>query len=697
MTEQELLARVREEIADAQNFIGTTIGPERAKALDYYLGRAVGDLARPGEGRSGVVARELADTVEWIMPSLMRIFASGDAVVVFEPQGVEDVKAAQQATEYVNWIFTRDNPGFLILYTLFKDALLQKNGIAKVWWEVVREGQEQTVERPLRPLSDIEAAAVRSRLAPEEQLVLGEPLSKGRRRGKRPARIVTKVTTRPVARVRIANVPPEEFLIARRARSIAEAPFCAHRVRRTVSDLIAQGLPGAKVEAIPSADGATDTGTEAQTRDIAAGDTAPLSDRPGAMREVWVNECYIRVDWDGDGIAELRRVLVGGDGDVLLENEPWETGEPCFVSLTPVIMPHQFFGLSIADLVMDLQLIKTAVWRQTLDNLYLTNHPRHVVSDQVNLDDFLTVRPGGIIRLMNGALPGQGHVQPLTVPFAAGASLGMLEYLDQVRENRTGVTRYNQGIDADALNKTATGITQIMSAAQQRLELIARVFAETGVKDLFRQILRCVLTHQDFARAIRLRNDEWVPIDPREWKTEFDMSVTVGLGTGNRDQMLAHLQAVLGIQVRAIEMQGGVSGPLVTLRNVHETLTRIAENAGLKPASLYFEDPRSPAAGGAAPARPDPVAAKAEADRQRAEADMALRAEKQRADLDLAMRKLQQDLLIARERIAADMQIARERLAAETAVKRDRLGLLSGGLETGSGAPGAAAEAAGLP
>ena len=211
------------------------------------------------------------------------------------------------------------------------------------------------------------------------------------------------------------------------------------------------------------------------------------------------------------------------------------------------------------------------------------------------------------MRLKNGALPGQGHILPLDTPLVAAQAFPMLEYIDGVRENRTGVTRYMQGLDADTLNKTASGINQIMTAAQQRVELIARVFAETGVKDLFRKILELVNRHQSAPRIIRLRN-RWVPMDPREWNTEMDVSISVGLGTGNKDQMLMHLRNLLEIQVQAIRMQGGVDGPLVRLENVYNTLARLVENAGLKSADPYFTDPaqRPPAP----PPPPTPPAAR---------------------------------------------------------------------------------------
>ncbi len=655
MTDSELKSILAAEIADSLAHLGGELSEQRRKALRYYLGEPFGNEQ---EGRSKVVSTDVADVVEWILPSLLKIFTAGDEVVRFEPTGPEDEEVAKQATEYVNWIFSRDNAGFLNLYMLFKDALLQKNGIAKVWWE---EGETAARESYLRKSFE------------EMQLILADPeveplahseyQDSGVIMGPNGLPIEAAVTyhdlvvkrRRKSGAVRIMTVPPEEFLIGRRARSIEEAPFVAHRLRKTVSELIEMGYDPDLVDRLPGSEDDDPTGERRERFALEDDHDRAAADGPNrAMREIWLTECYIKCDWDGDGIAERRKVTVAGSGPEILDNEPWDGPLP-FVSLTPIPMPHRFFGLSVADLVMDLQLIKSSILRQILDNLYLSNNGRHIISDQVNLDDLLTARPGGIVRLKNGALPGQGHILPLDTPLVAAQAFPMLEYIDGVRENRTGVTRYMQGLDADTLNKTASGINQIMTAAQQRVELIARVFAETGVKDLFRKILELVNRHQSAPRIIRLRN-RWVPMDPREWNTQMDVSISVGLGTGNKDQTLMHLRNLLEIQVQAIRMQGGVDGPLVRLENVYNTLAKLVENAGLKSADAYFTDPaQRPPAPPTAPPTPQP--------------DAAMIAVQQQAQLTAAR------LAFDRQRAAADLALDRAKLAADIAMKRDALAL----------------------
>lgn len=474
---------------------------------------------------------------------------------------------------------------------------------------------------------------------------------------------VTYRKVKESGKVCIENVPPEEFLISRRAKRVEDSPYTAHRVRKTLSDLIAEGYDREQVMGL-SGDDAMLLQGEAVTRDKNDNATSQdLSEREGVMREVWVTESYLKVDWDGDGIAEMRKVTTAGTGNEILkkdgkaDNVEWD-GPPPFPTVCPIIQPHKWAGLSIADIVGDLQIIKSVLWRQMLDNLYLVNEPGKIVSDQVNLDDLLDRRIGRIVRLNNGAKPGDGHVQDEAVPFMAGSSFQMLEYLDTVRENRTGVTRYNQGLDANSLNKTATGINAITQAAQQRIELIARIFAETGVKDIFKQILRLVTKYQSEKRVVRLRN-EWVPMDPNEWNTEYDVTVNVGLGTGNKDQMAAHLMNLLNIQMQGIQMQGGIQGPLITGENVYNSVEKLIENMGLKSPERYISDPSK-----APPQQPQP-----DPEMMKAQQELQLRQQEVQGNLELKKTEVEGSLQIQQSKAAGELQLQQQRMQAESALK----------------------------
>lgn len=651
MTDADLKSAVLSSAQDSIGWRDSRLSSDRARALDLYYGRPFGNEM---EGRSQVVSTDVADVVEWILPSLLRIFAGGSEVVRFEPTGPEDEEMARQASDYVNHIFNVDNPGFQILHSWFKDALLQKNGVVKVWWD---ESQEVNVERYAR-LAEPELVMLLA--DPDVQPVAHADHGDG-------FADITVQRRRPGGRVRITPVPTEEFLISRDARDLDSARFVGHRVLRTASDLIDDGFPRALVERLPAGGGLA-WNAEALARmpdnDIGWPELGAESDP--ANRKIEVVEAYLRIDFDGDGIAELRQVTLAGDE--VLVNQPVDAVP--FADLTPIPMPHTWIGRSVADLVGDLQLIKSTILRQMLDNLYLANNARvEVVQDQVNLDDLLTSRPGGIVRVRQ-----PGAVRPLVVPSIAGAAMPMLEFLDSVRENRTGVTRYNQGLDANSLNKTATGITSIMSASQQRLELVARVFAETGVKRLFKLILRLVARHQQAARIVRLRN-AWVPMDPRSWNSGMDCTVTVGLGTGNREQTLGHMQILLNTMREVVTLQGGIGGPLVTFAQVRNVLTRYVEALGLKDSGQFFAEEVEAPAPPSAP-EPDPAAtamelklAELQAKAQLDQAKLALEARR----IDIEERKAAHAAAIDASRLADGGQSELARALSELATVLQRL------------------------
>lgn len=687
MTEEELQALCAAEEREAIGGDTGTLSEQRRKAMEYYLGEPFGNEE---EGRSQVVSTEVADTIEWVMPALMKIFTAGTEVVRFEPTGPEDEEAASQATDYVNWIFNQKNPGFIILYDLFKDGLLQKNGIAKVWWEERTDKETRT----LGPVDDDTFALAQAELG-EDAAITAHTESDENGIKTHEFTVTRKVKT---GQVKVCGVPPEEFLISKLARSIREANYCAHRFRKRIGDLIAEGYDRAKIDTLPTSNSTADITTEADTRrELVEETTGSVNEthRQGALREVWMVEEYVMVDWDGDGIPERRKVLrVSGTAGPILHHEEWD-GEPPFLSGSPIRMPHRFVGMSIADCVMDLQLIKSQILRQVIDNLYQVNHPEMVVSEWVNLDDLLVTRLAKFNRLKQGAPSGMDHVTPLTVPFTAGASLPVLEYIDSVRENRTGVTRYNQGMDADSLNKTARGIMQIMTAAQQRIELIARIFAETGVRDLFWHILRCAQKYNTGPQMVRLRN-RFVPMDPRQWSNKFDMSVSVGLGTGNRDQVLMHLQMLLQVLAQIVAAQGQFGVVLVTARHLFNAVKKLINAMGEKDEEQFIQEPQP----SDQPPPPDPKMVEAEgrlklaeqkqqsdaqlaqqkqaidaqataaeimADRERTAAEMEMEVQRTEVELSLEERKIEAEIQMMREKHRAEMEIKRE----EAQIRRD--------------------------
>ena len=645
LSDSELLATIEREERNAYGYLSGELSTERTQALDYYLGRPFGNEV---EGRSQVVSTDVADTVEWVMPSLLKIFASGDRVVAFNPRGPEDVEASEQETDYVNFLVMEKNPGLEILYTWFKDALLSKVGYVKVCFEETEDTDEEYYEG----LADDEFALLTQ--DPEVQPIEYEQVMTEYG----PAHNVRLKRISKSRKLKIYPVPPEELLLSTTHRNIGlqNASFVQHRTRKTISEMRAQGYDiDDNVRA--------DEGDEISLSDESIGrdlydEFSGDNDGEREMRRILVRETFLRIDRDGDGIAELRRVLTVGDQ--ILEDEICDLIP--FAAITPILMPHRHIGRSYADLIMDLQLIKSTIMRQILDNMYLANNGRYAASDRVNLDDLLVSRPGGVVRVQGDPA---GAIMPLQHPILGPAAFSMVEYIDTMRENRSGVTKYNQGLDSNSLNKTATGMTQIMNASQQRIELVARLFAETGVKDLFLIVHAMCRKHSQKAEVMRLRNS-WVPIDPRQWKRRTDLQISVGLGTGNKDQMLQHLMMILQSQREAIQI--GIASP----KNIYNALVKLTQNAGFKNPDEFWTDPEQAPP---QPPQPDPNVQKAEIEAQDAEkqrqADIAvkqmeLQMDKYRADLDA-----QTKLSIAQLDRAAKAEIEMFKARVNAEVKKE--------------------------
>jgi hypothetical protein len=571
LSDEELLSRIKIELVDSLGY-GGEISQQRAQAIDYYYARPFGNEV---EGRSQFVDSTVQDTIEWIKPSLMRIFASGDEMVKFSPHGPEDVAAADQATDYVNYVFTKDNPGWEILYSWFHDALLEKNGIVKVFWEDYGEPQREEYHN----LSSIELEAL---LQDESTEVVEHTLY-----DENDMNDVVIIRTNVGGRIRVENVPPDEFLISRESKTIEEARFVCHRVKKTFSDLKTM-YPDKDFdfEDLSAGDDEIEYDPERLARysvdgsgNYSSGYMSP-TDHEDALREYWLHESFIKTDYDGDGIAELRKVC--SIGSYIFSNEAIDS-KP-FISITPIKIPHKFFGLGVADLVMDLQLIKSTIMRNLMDNMYNQNFGRYAVLEgQANLDDLLTQRPGGIVRVKS-----PNAVMPLATPALEPYSFQMLEYMDSIRESRAGVSKNSQGLNDKALTShtTATAVNAVMTNAQSRIELIARQFAETGVKNLMRRIYELLLKFQDKERVVMLRN-EWVAVRPDMWNDKMDCTVSVALGNGSKDQQMAHLSQM--IQFASQSMSGGL--PIVTEQNMYNLGVSLVKAMGYQNVDDFLTKP----------------------------------------------------------------------------------------------------------
>jgi hypothetical protein len=601
LSDPKLRSLLSNQIQNALGYLGGQLSQSRRKSLEYYLGDKLGTEI---DGRSQVVSTDVADTIESILPNLLRVFTASDKVVRCEPVTGEDVPLAEQATAYLNHVFYKDNNGFQLLYNFFKDALIEKNGFLKIYYDESESVEHETYKNLSKAEKDaledtkddiefIEEEEVEDEFAKEE---FEKVMEQYEAQGLQIPEIETpdfvlyncKIKrTKKTGKIKIESVPPEEFLIDRNAKSIEDAEFVSHKVLMTRSDLVAMGYDEDEVANLPRSDeDIYNTEDIVRQRNI---DEYPVDNATDKSTEkVLIYESYVKYDYDEDGIAELRRIVSAGDsGSMVLENIPCDNIP--FVTVTPIPMPHRFYGRSVAELVEDIQLMKSTVMRQLLDNMYLTNNNRVAIMDgMVNMDDLLTTRPGGVVRTKQ---PPNQVMQPLQSQPISQQAFPMLSYLDSVREARTGITKSAQGLDADTLNsKTATGVNTLMTQTQMRSELIARIFAETGVKDLFRKIFELMVKYQDKERVIML-NNQYIPVKPTEWKDKFNISIVVGLGTGSKEQQIVMLNNILERQLQAFQLQGGKEMPMVTLKNIYNTLSKVIENAGLKNVDSYFVNP----------------------------------------------------------------------------------------------------------
>ena len=656
MTNDELASKLSNEIDSATGNFNTELSEQREQSMKYYLGEPFGNEI---EGRSEIVTTDVRDTIEYIMPSLMRIFTTHNNVAEFEPEGPEDVEMAQQATDYVNYVFNRQNNGFKVLYDVFKDALISKTGIVKHYWE---EKTEVSTENYTN-LTEIEYQSILANddleVIEHTENVVQKAVTDdfGNLISPKVSEHDVKVKkTKDNGQVRVVSVPPEEFLVSRRSTSIEDANFVCHRVKKTVSDLILEGYDPKIVEELPTY---TQNNAEYDEERLARfsfdDDSVPADEGEGPSRKVWLEECYIHLDYDGDGIAELRKITKGGN--IILDNE--EIDSVPFSTICPLPIPHKFHGMSIADTVQDIQLIKSTIMRNLLDNMYLTNNARYaVLAGQVELDDLLSSKPGGIVRMR-----APGAVTALPTPQIQPYAFQMVQYLDGIREERSGVSKMTQGLNPDVLTShvTSGAISAATESSMQRIELIARIFAETGIKDLFRNIYSLIQRYENRQKMAYL-NGKFVPIDVSRWKEKLNCTVNVGVGSGSQNSKMQTMSGIMNI-LQTVVQSGGM-GSLVTTQNLYNAISEFIAQSGYKNSDMFISNPQMmPPQQPPEPSLDEKVAA-------------------QKAQVELQKLQLQaQELEIDTQLKAQELKLKQEEAAVDLALKQQELQIKKSQLE----------------
>lgn len=736
MSDSEIDAIVQRHIQESTNWMGSQISVAQAKAMQYYLGLPEGDLSPPGiQGRSPIVDTTVSDQIEWLMPQLMEIFFASGNIVRFMPRKPGDEAGAKQMTALVNYIINDINPGFQFFMDWFKNSLLNKVGVAKVWWEpndetireeqrgitdvqleilgqdpeieitkiisyidpnaerAALEGYQQAIEQYHQAMSAYVASGGMAPAAPQPgQLPPPPPAHPNAAAAQAQAPVPPQGGPQPApppqlpppvdmtklpqlhdvvmlrshrgGRVALSSMNPEDFLIEQRSRRIDDG-FSAHRVLKTISEIRAQYREAAKLDFDQlSSDPLAQTVQESEVlyaRESLQTVYAPQEDEDygdESQRKIYLYECYLKIDADGDGFAEWRKVVRAGN--CLLEKDVCDG--PPFAALCPVPIPGLFFGRSVAELGMPMQLAKTGVLRSLVDNMNVQINGRTwAVESQVNIDDLLTNRPGGVVRvktpnavgqLQQGMADSQGAYQ-------------LLEYLDAASQERSGITKYSQGTDADFLNPTATAYKGITQRADLRTKLIARTFAETGVTELVKLIQRELVKHQDKKMTFEL-DGSWVDVDPRVWKTQYNMKVRVGLGTGEMGEKVALITQFMQVMQLLLQIPGlGIISPI----NIYNAAKELCEAMQIGPADQFVTMPPPP--GPPAPPPPDPammaVQLQAQLDNQKFQHQQALDVQKQQFEQQMAAQKAQNEQQIAATREALLHQREQEQFAAQQA------------------------------
>jgi hypothetical protein len=677
MTDTDLEAIMGQEITDAVSYIDSDLSPIRARGTEYYRGDPFGNEE---DGRSQVVAMEVRDTVSAMLPSLMRVFFSTENTVEFVPRGPEDVENAQQATDYCNYVFNNDNNGFMVAYATFKDALVRKCGIVKAWIEDTESVRieeysgldDQTLQIVMQE-GDADVKIVAS--YPDETMqgamqidpMSGMPLPPAMIHD---VQIKRKVTDK---RIHVACLPPEELLLSRQAMSFKDAPFIGHRKMATVAELISMGYDEDEVMDYVGSSDLNDNEEALARAPLANNQYLTESANPMMQRVLYV-EGYAKVDFDGDGIPELRKMCFMGAGYKMVRNLP--ASYIPFVEFPCDPEPHTspLEAMSIFDITRDLQEIKSEVMRNTLDSLAQSIHPRTVIVEgQVNIDDALNNETGAIIRAR-----APNMVQPLVTPFVGQAAFPVLDYLDQIKEGRTGMSKASMGLNPDALqSSTKAAVAATVSASQGRIELTARLMAE-GMRELFKTILFLVTTHQDKPRMIRLRN-RWVQIDPRGWDNTMDVNINIGLGNGDTNERIATMMQILAKQESIIN-QYGLENPVVSPQMYVRTLKKVVELSGFKDASSYFADIPEGWKAPPAPQKPSPEEVLAQvqaesirADIQKKAADLELQRQQMIRDDDFRRDQMNQDRLLKQMELELkyNTQVSTAQIVAEQNVNRE--------------------------
>lgn len=689
MGEESVRAAIKELVQQAVTYQDEDLKPKRVEATKYFKGEPFGNEEK---GRSQVISTDVRDTILGVMPSLMRVFHGPERAVEIAPNRADAVKHAEEATDYLYYIYNDDNPGFLETYNWLLDGFVRTVGIMKWWWEDSDRTETYRLtgitEEQLKLLEAEEGVGYKVNREYDVSVEPGAPA----------VRMydceVTKVHKEGRARFRC--ISPEEGIWSRNARTVEDATLFGHRRTLTVGEAFKDGI--ASWELLLEHAGQTtelEFDDERRARDDSGNSRSDEDATPmdPSSRPIEVGEMWVRMDVDGDGIPELRKFWVIGTNHYVVDPEGEPVNERPFALFCPYPEPHTIGGLSMADMTKDVQRIKSALLRGNLDSLGLALHPRSwMVEGAVNPKDMMNTEVGALIRVKAPGMVGEFAHQ-----YVGKESFPLLGYMDEVKEQRTGQTKASNGLDADALqSSTKAAVAATLSAAQARVELLARMFAETAFRPLFKGLYQLVRENQDYARMVRLRG-QFVEVDPRPWDVDMDVKVVVALGAGLTEDKMNLLMMILQEQ-KGLLTTLGPNNPLVGLDRYRNTLARIIELGGFRDVDSYFapftreQADQMRQAAEQSPPPPDPAMAVAQAEIAKAQADIQVKQKQLEFDVQKAMmehelkaRQMAQDfelkMMEMKLKYEADVRAAETKAAIDREAKQTQAQLQAAAAE----------------
>ena len=656
LDEVQIESIVSKAIQDAVDFIDGEIAPQRIKAQRYFDGEV--DIGYE-EGRSRVVATKCREVVRGMKPSIQRIFLTSEKPVEFVPRGPEDVQSAEQATQYVSYKFQQHN-GYRVLNDVFQDAMVKKAGIAYVYH---RDNMETEIHTFTNLTDEAFAVIVKEDdvevLEHEARMTI--TVDEMGMEIETPEHDVKIARSMPHGDLCIESVPPEDFFVDRNARSVDDCYCIGPSTEMRVSVLLAMGFSLDDLAGLDGSEYSTMADeAEFERRGYATDDDDENTST--ASKKITVTTAYMELDIEGSGAPVLYQFLCAGSSYKLLNF--YEADHIPYAIFECDPEPHAFFGTSLVDLVMDDQDAATAMLRGVLDNVALTNNPAlQIVDGQVAVDDLLNNEIGRIIRVKSPSA-----VTEMTVPFTAGQTLPAMQYFDQLVDNKTGVSKMAQGLDPDVLkSSTATAIAASQEGQTGQAEVIARNFAEGGMRQLFRRMLELMVKHTDEEQLMRL-NGSFVPVDPRAWDAEMDLIVNVGIGTGRENERAAALQQAFAIQQQLYQTYGPQNG-VVTLTQLRNTMADMLALGGIRNPDRYFmpmtpeieqqmmQQQQQAAQQAAQQPQPDPNAAFLQTEQMKAQTKAQVDMAKAQMDQQYKMHKLGMDDDLQRDEMVQDLAV----------------------------------------